>query len=178
MKGQRNRGRPKRYWEKDVEDWMGQVSGEWDEQQKIGWCTEDPSRQQRPETDKWRGIIPVFVIRCHLGQCECRLCQMFRFPPFRKAQCMHWRVVKMSVGPNHARSYEQRDSLRELVMLLNARYTIITMQINVLRLLSRRMLPLLIEYGLIIVYCTNSRYWIQWIIITYGYQQNVWPPHR
>ena len=22
-KGQRNRGRPKRYWEKDVEDWMG-----------------------------------------------------------------------------------------------------------------------------------------------------------
>ena len=23
VKGQRNRGRPKRYWEKDVEDWMG-----------------------------------------------------------------------------------------------------------------------------------------------------------
>ena len=38
MKGQRNRGRSKRYWEKDLEDWMGggQVSGEWDEQQKIG----------------------------------------------------------------------------------------------------------------------------------------------
>ena len=33
-KGQRNRGRPKRSWEKGVEDWM--VSGEWDEQQKIG----------------------------------------------------------------------------------------------------------------------------------------------
>ena len=30
----------------------GQVSGEWDEQQKIGWCIEDPSRQQRPETDE------------------------------------------------------------------------------------------------------------------------------
>ena len=24
-------------WEKDVEDWMGKVSGEWDEQQKISW---------------------------------------------------------------------------------------------------------------------------------------------
>ena len=32
-KGQRN---TKRSWEKDVEDWMGQVSGDWDEQQKIG----------------------------------------------------------------------------------------------------------------------------------------------
>ena len=30
----------------------GQVYGEWDEQQKIGWCMEDPSRQQSPETDK------------------------------------------------------------------------------------------------------------------------------
>ena len=30
----------------------GQVSGEWDEQQKIAWCREDPSRQQHPETDK------------------------------------------------------------------------------------------------------------------------------
>ena len=28
------------------------VSGEWDEQLKIGWCMEDPSRQQRPETGK------------------------------------------------------------------------------------------------------------------------------
>ena len=28
------------------------VSGEWDEQQKIGRCVEDPSRQQRPEMDK------------------------------------------------------------------------------------------------------------------------------
>ena len=30
----------------------GLVSGEWDKQQKIGWCMEDPSRQQRPDTDK------------------------------------------------------------------------------------------------------------------------------
>ena len=30
----------------------GQVSGEWDEQQKIGLCMEDSSMQQRPETDK------------------------------------------------------------------------------------------------------------------------------
>ena len=28
------------------------MSGEWDEQQKIGCCIEDPSTQQRPETDK------------------------------------------------------------------------------------------------------------------------------
>ena len=28
------------------------MSGEWDEQQKIGWCMEDPSRLQCPETDK------------------------------------------------------------------------------------------------------------------------------
>ena len=40
-------------WEKDMKDWNGwrQVSGEWDEQQKIGWCMEDFSRQQRSETD-------------------------------------------------------------------------------------------------------------------------------
>ena len=31
---------------------MGNVSGEWDEQQNIGLCMEDPSRQIRPETDK------------------------------------------------------------------------------------------------------------------------------
>ena len=30
----------------------GQVSGEWEEQRKVGWCIEDSSRQQRPETDK------------------------------------------------------------------------------------------------------------------------------
>ena len=36
MKGQRNRGMSQRYWEKDVEDRMGEVSEEWDEQQKIG----------------------------------------------------------------------------------------------------------------------------------------------
>ena len=30
----------------------GQVSGEWDEQHKISWCVEDPSKLQRPETDK------------------------------------------------------------------------------------------------------------------------------
>ena len=30
----------------------GEVPGEWDEHQKIGWCIEDTSRQQRPETDK------------------------------------------------------------------------------------------------------------------------------
>ena len=29
----------------------GQVSGEWHEQQKIGCCMEDPSRQQCQETD-------------------------------------------------------------------------------------------------------------------------------
>ena len=50
LKGQGKRGRPKRYWEKDVEDWMG--ASVWDEQQKISWCIGDPSRQQRPETDK------------------------------------------------------------------------------------------------------------------------------
>ena len=27
VESQRNRGWPHRYWEKDVEDWMGQVSG-------------------------------------------------------------------------------------------------------------------------------------------------------
>ena len=27
------------------------MSGEWDEQQKIGCCIEDPSQQQRPEMD-------------------------------------------------------------------------------------------------------------------------------
>ena len=35
-KGKRNRGRPKIYCANDVKDWVGQVSGEWDEQQKIG----------------------------------------------------------------------------------------------------------------------------------------------
>ena len=29
----------------------GQVSGELNEQQKIGWCIKYPPRQQRPETD-------------------------------------------------------------------------------------------------------------------------------
>ena len=35
--------------------WMtgwGQVSGEWDEQQKIGWCIDDPSKQQGPKIDQ------------------------------------------------------------------------------------------------------------------------------
>ena len=36
----------------DVEEWMGQVSGECDEQQ-IGRCIEDQSKQQRPE----RGLV-------------------------------------------------------------------------------------------------------------------------
>ena len=35
VNGQRNRGRPKRSREKDVNDWMGPVYGEWDEQQNI-----------------------------------------------------------------------------------------------------------------------------------------------
>ena len=52
VKSQRNSVRPKRYWEKDVEDWIGAVFGEWGEQQKSGGCIEDPRRQQRPETDK------------------------------------------------------------------------------------------------------------------------------
>ena len=34
------------------------VPGEWDEQLKIGGCMEDPSRQQRPETDKRRENSP------------------------------------------------------------------------------------------------------------------------
>ena len=38
VQGQRNMGRPHRSGEKNVEDWMGQVFGEWDEQQQIGWC--------------------------------------------------------------------------------------------------------------------------------------------
>ena len=29
-----------------------QVPGEWDEQQKISCCVEDPWKQQRPETDR------------------------------------------------------------------------------------------------------------------------------
>ena len=52
MKGLRNRGRSKRSRENEVDDWMGLASGEWNEQQKFGWCMDDPSMQQRPETDK------------------------------------------------------------------------------------------------------------------------------
>ena len=51
-KGQRNRGRPKRSWEKDVEDWMRGGGSVW----RVGLTAEDrledPSKQQRPETDK------------------------------------------------------------------------------------------------------------------------------
>ena len=35
-------------WGKDVEDWMGQVSGEWDEQQKISWGK---------DVEDWMGAI-------------------------------------------------------------------------------------------------------------------------
>ena len=34
------------------------MSGEWDEQQKIGCCIEDTSRQQRPEMDKGKRETP------------------------------------------------------------------------------------------------------------------------
>ena len=44
--GQINLGR--RMWRTG----WGQVFGEWDEQQDIGLCMEDPSRQKHPETDQ------------------------------------------------------------------------------------------------------------------------------
>ena len=85
VKRQTNRGRIKGYWEKDVEDWMGasvwrvgqtaedqpmwrsvwgQVSGEWDEQQKIAWCggldggkcLESGTNSRRsPDVEDWMG---------------------------------------------------------------------------------------------------------------------------
>ena len=58
VEGQRTRGRPKRPWEKDVEDRMGTNVWRVDEQQKIGWCIEDhQSRNFRKKIfykRKWR----------------------------------------------------------------------------------------------------------------------------
>ena len=48
-----------------MEDWIALVFGEWDEQQKIGRCIEDPSRQQRPETDN--GPFKCYVRRMGVG---------------------------------------------------------------------------------------------------------------
>ena len=51
VKGQRNRRRPKRYWEKDVDDWMG--ASVW----RVERTVEDTSRQKRPETDNRKSVV-------------------------------------------------------------------------------------------------------------------------
>ena len=61
-----NKVRPIRSWEKDVEDWIGQVSGELDEQQKICWCIEDLPNQQRPEMDERELIVHTHYQHTHL----------------------------------------------------------------------------------------------------------------
>ena len=48
--------------QRDVGRWiwrtgLGQVSREWEKQQSIVRGIEDPSRQQRPEMDKWEKAI-------------------------------------------------------------------------------------------------------------------------
>ena len=49
----------------DVEYWMGQVSGEWDEQQKIGRCIGGPSRLQHPKTDKQKRDRPSYDLKIY-----------------------------------------------------------------------------------------------------------------